>query len=106
MQFSRRMGVTTFDIKNALEQQFARRARLTVDETRPDELSDLIASSLEEVVGFGHRGMRAWHLLLGLMKVGDSVAGRVLESLGAGVDGARHEVLEFVAEADSELRAD
>lgn len=100
-----RMGVTIYDVRGALEQQLARSAQLG-DDTHPEELGDVIASSLEEVSGFGHHGMRIWHLLLGLMKVDDSVAGRALESLGAGVDGARHEVLEFVAETDGERHAD
>ena len=55
---------------------------------------------LEEVAGLGHHRASNVHLLLGLMKVDDSVAGQVLESFGAGVESARHEVLEFVAECD------
>jgi len=58
--------------------------------------------AIEEVEGFGHAMVRNGHLLLGLIKEPDGVAGRVLESFGATLDGMRHEVLEFFAEIDEE----
>lgn len=95
-----RMGMTNFDIRCAVDHRIGRDRGLAADDITGAELRDVLASALEEVVGFGHRRAGNIHLLLGLIKVDNSVAGQVLESFGAGVDGARHEVLEFVAERD------
>ena len=95
-----RMGMTNLDVRTAVDQLVEREARLAADDVAGVEVRDVLASALEEVAGLGHRRAGNIHLLLGLMKVDDSVAGRVLQSFGAGIEGARHEVLEFVAESD------
>lgn len=96
-----RMGMTRFDVRAAVDHIVAGRRGLPADDVTGHELRDVLASTLEEVAGLGHRKAGNIHLLLGLMKVDDSVARQVLDRFGAGVEGARHEVLEFVAEFDS-----
>ena len=95
-----RMGMTNLDIRMAVDHFGGRETGLSRDEVMGVELRDVLASTLEEVAGLGHHRASNVHLLLGLMKVDGSVAGQVLESFGAGVESARHEVLEFVAECD------
>ena len=96
-----RMGMTNLDIRAAVDHRIGGGRGVSSDDVTGVELRDVLASALEEVAGLGHRRAGNFHWLLGLMKLDDSVAGQVLESFGAGVEGARHEVLEFVAECDS-----
>ena len=95
-----RMGLTRADVRTALELRVTRGPRLVIDDidVATPEVREVCAATLEEVDGFGHSMARSGHLLLGLVKVHEGVAGQVLEELGATVDGARHEVLEHFAE--------
>jgi ATP-dependent Clp protease ATP-binding subunit ClpC len=62
------------------------------------EAKKALESSLREAVQLGHKYIGTEHLLLGLIRGGDSVAGRVLAELGADLDGARQEVLRLLDE--------
>jgi ATP-dependent Clp protease ATP-binding subunit ClpC len=62
------------------------------------EAKKALELSLREAVQLGHQYIGTEHLLLGLIREGDSVAGRVLAELGADLDGARQEVLRLLDE--------
>jgi hypothetical protein len=96
--------MTRVDVRSAVEAQLGDGVARFGGEAPGVELRDVLASAQEEMVGLGHRRAQSCHLLLGLVKLDDSVAGRVLRSFGVGVEGARLEVLEFVAESDRWLR--
>lgn len=99
-----RLGMTRTDVRSAIEREVVRGPRLVIDdvEVSTDEVRDVIDCTIEEVDGFGHTMVRSGHLLLGLMKTQDTVGGRVLEGFGTTLDGARHEVLEYLADLDAE----
>ena len=99
-----RLGMTKTDVRSAIEREIVKGPRLVIDvvEMRTEEVRDVIDSTLEEVDGFGHTMVRSGHLLLGLLKASDGVARKVLEGFGTTLDGARHEVLEFLADLDAE----
>ena len=62
------------------------------------EAKKVLESSLRESVALGHQYIGTEHILLGLIRGGDSVAGRVLAELGADLDGARREVIRLLDE--------
>jgi ATP-dependent Clp protease ATP-binding subunit ClpC len=62
------------------------------------EAKKALESSLREAVALGHQYIGTEHLLIGLMRNGDSVAGRVLADLGADLGEARKEVLRLLDE--------
>jgi ATP-dependent Clp protease ATP-binding subunit ClpC len=63
------------------------------------EAKKALENSLREAVQLGHQYIGTEHLLLGLIRGGDSsVAGRVLAELGADLDGAHREVLRLLDE--------
>jgi ATP-dependent Clp protease ATP-binding subunit ClpC len=62
------------------------------------EAKKALESSLREAVALGHQYIGTEHLLIGLMRNGDSVAGRVLADLGADLGEARKEVLRVLDE--------
>ena len=99
-----RLGVTPADVRSAIEQRVQRGYGLVLDAMVPPtaEVRDALASAVEEADGFGHERIGNVHLLLGLIKEPNGLAGRVLERTGAMLDGTRHEVLEFIAEYDVE----
>ena len=99
-----RMGMTRSDVISAIEQCVQRGLRLVLEDHVPHtvEARDALDSAVEEADGFGHALVRNAHVLLGLIKEPHGVAGRVLESKGATLDGTRLEVLEFLAEYDLE----
>ena len=55
--------------------------------------------SIEEARQFGHNYIGTEHLLLGLMKEGQSIAAKILESLGTRLDEVRHETLALLDHA-------
>jgi ATP-dependent Clp protease ATP-binding subunit ClpC len=62
------------------------------------EAKKALEGSLREAVHLGHQYIGTEHLLLGLIRNGDSVAGRVLAELGADLDGARAQVVRLLNE--------
>jgi ATP-dependent Clp protease ATP-binding subunit ClpC len=62
------------------------------------EAKKALELSLREAVQLGHQYIGTEHILLGLIRGGDSVAGRVLAELGADLDGARQEVIRLLDE--------
>jgi ATP-dependent Clp protease ATP-binding subunit ClpC len=57
------------------------------------EAKKALELSLREANHLGHQYIGTEHFLLGLIRGGDSVAGRVLAELGADLDRARQEVI-------------
>jgi ATP-dependent Clp protease ATP-binding subunit ClpC len=62
------------------------------------EAKKALEMSLREAVHLGHQYIGTEHLLLGLIREGDSVAGRVLAELGADLDRSRQEVVRLLDE--------
>jgi ATP-dependent Clp protease ATP-binding subunit ClpC len=62
------------------------------------EAKKVLELSLRESAQLGHQYIGTEHLLLGLIREGDSAAGRVLAELGADLDGARQQVVRLLAE--------
>jgi ATP-dependent Clp protease ATP-binding subunit ClpC len=62
------------------------------------EAKKALELSLREATQLGHQYIGTEHLLLGLIREGDSVAGRVLTELGADLDGARQQVVRLLDE--------
>src|SRR5437016_11002984 len=54
--------------------------------------------SIEEARQLGHNYIGTEHLLLGLMKEGQSIAAKILESLGARLDEVRQETLALLGD--------
>ena len=53
--------------------------------------------SLREALQLGHEHIGTEHILLGVVRVGDSVAAQVLVSLGADLNRVRHQVIQLLA---------
>lgn len=60
-------------------------------------LNETLAFADEERVGFGHEELSSLHLLLGLIREGDGVSGRVLAEFGVMLEPMRLRVLECLA---------
>ena len=58
----------------------------------------VIELAIDESRRLGHRYIGTEHLLLGLVREGEGVAGGVLESLGVTLDTVRHEIVHLLAE--------
>lgn len=58
----------------------------------------VLERSLEEASQFGHNYIGTEHVLLGLLRDTDGLAGRALRQLGVSLDTVRAEVLEFLGE--------
>ena len=54
--------------------------------------------AIEEARQLGHNYIGTEHLLLGLMKEGQSIAAKILESLGARLDEVRQETLALLGD--------
>ncbi|MEM7206151.1 MAG: Clp protease N-terminal domain-containing protein [Planctomycetota bacterium] len=99
-----RLGVTRADVHRAIGLRVHPAALPAIDRDLPlgMDATDALRAALEEADGFGHATIRTGHLLLGLVRESEGVAGRVLEAFGATVDGLRHEVLEYWAETEQD----
>jgi ATP-dependent Clp protease ATP-binding subunit ClpC len=62
------------------------------------EAKKALELSLRESVQLGHQYIGTEHILLALIREGDSVAGRVLADLGADLERARQEVIRLLDE--------
>jgi ATP-dependent Clp protease ATP-binding subunit ClpC len=59
---------------------------------------EVLPLALEESRSLGHRYIGTEHILLGLLREGDSVGARVLADLGVSLDAAREEIIRLLAE--------
>jgi ATP-dependent Clp protease ATP-binding subunit ClpC len=62
------------------------------------QAKEVLKLALDESVQLGHRYIGTEHILLGLIREGDSVAAHVLTGLGADLDGAREQVIRLLDE--------
>jgi ATP-dependent Clp protease ATP-binding subunit ClpC len=62
------------------------------------QAKDVLRLSLRESGQLGHSYIGTEHILLGLIRQGDGVAGRVLAELGADLDRAREQVIRILEE--------
>lgn len=60
----------------------------------------VLEHSLEEASQFGHNYIGTEHLLLGLIRETDGIAGQVLQKLGVKLEAVRKEILEFIGEGE------
>jgi ATP-dependent Clp protease ATP-binding subunit ClpC len=58
----------------------------------------VLEGALQESRALGHDYIGTEHILLGLLRQGDGVAGHVLSELGADLDGVRAQVVRLLAE--------
>src|SRR3989442_1042841 len=73
--------------------------RLTCGEVRfTPQAKRVLELSIEEARQLGHNYIGTEHLLLGLMKEGQSIAAKILESLGARLDEVRQETLALLGD--------
>ncbi len=66
---------------------------------RTPRANKLIELSIEEGYNLNHNFVGTEHILLGLLRDGDGVAGVALRNLGLSLEGARNEVLEIYGTA-------
>ena len=59
---------------------------------------EVLKLALDEAVQLGHRYIGTEHILLGLIREGDSVAAQVLTGLGADLAGTREQVIRVLDE--------
>ncbi|MFI5387476.1 MAG: Clp protease N-terminal domain-containing protein [Fimbriimonadales bacterium] len=84
------MGISLNRIRKEVENQLPRGdARPSQDMTLTPRAKRVIDLSYEEARNFGDNYIGTEHLLLGLIREGDGLAGRVLAKLGADLDHAR-----------------
>jgi ATP-dependent Clp protease ATP-binding subunit ClpC len=62
------------------------------------QAKEVLKLALDESVQLGHRYIGTEHILLGLIREGDSVAAHVLTGLGADLDAAREQVIRLLDE--------
>jgi ATP-dependent Clp protease ATP-binding subunit ClpC len=62
------------------------------------QAKEVLKLALDEAVQLGHSYLGTEHILLGLIREGDSVAAHVLTGLGADLDGAREQVIRLLDE--------
>jgi ATP-dependent Clp protease ATP-binding subunit ClpC len=62
------------------------------------QAKEVLKLALDESVQLGHSYIGTEHILLGLIREGDSVAAHVLTGLGADLDGAREQVIRILDE--------
>jgi len=62
------------------------------------QAKEVLKLALDESVQLGHSYIGTEHILLGLIREGDSVAAHVLTGLGADLDGAREQVVRLLDE--------
>jgi ATP-dependent Clp protease ATP-binding subunit ClpC len=62
------------------------------------QAKEVLKLALDESVQLGHSYIGTEHILLGLIREGDSVAAHVLTGLGADLDGAREQVIRLLDE--------
>jgi ATP-dependent Clp protease ATP-binding subunit ClpC len=62
------------------------------------QAKEALKLALDEAVQLGHSYLGTDHILLGLIREGDSVAAHVLTGLGADLDGAREQVIRLLDE--------
>jgi ATP-dependent Clp protease ATP-binding subunit ClpC len=63
---------------------------------------EVLKLALDEAIQLDHRYIGTEHILLGLIREGDSVAAHVLTELGADLDGARLQVIRLLDEHQRE----
>jgi ATP-dependent Clp protease ATP-binding subunit ClpC len=66
------------------------------------QAKEVLKLALDESVQLGHSYIGTEHILLGLIREGDSVAAHVLTGLGADLDGAREQVTRLLDEYQRE----
>lgn len=84
------VGVSPSRVRTEVEKQLPRGdARPSQDMTLTPRAKRVIDLSYEEARGFSHNYIGTEHILLGLVREGDGLAGRVLAKLGVELEAAR-----------------
>src|SRR5439155_1512502 len=66
-----------------------------------DRARKVLTLAQDEAQRFNHNYIGTEHLLLGLVREGEGVAARVLETLGVNLDKVRHEVIRVLSQSSS-----
>ena len=101
-----RLGLKLETVKNEVERALAGLPKtLTFGEVPfTPQAKRVLELSIEEARQLGHNYIGTEHLLLGLMKEGQSIAAKILESLGARLDEVRQETLALLGDFAGFLR--
>jgi ATP-dependent Clp protease ATP-binding subunit ClpC len=75
-------------------------------DTFTEQARKVLNLALEEAQHFQHTALGTEHLLLGLLREGESVAARVLESLGVTLEGVRKAVEEAKGRGNSMVQGE
>ncbi len=93
------MGVTLKDARVEVEKIIGRGSGfVAVEIPFTPRAKSVLELSLEEARQFGHNYIGTEHILLGLLREGEGVASRVLETLGADPQKIRTQVIRMVGE--------
>ena len=94
----RNLGVNLGEVRVAVEKRLPAGKALTVTGRLPFTVhaKNLIGFAFEEARALGHNYVGTEHLLLGLLRVEDTVAVQVLVEQGIGLEKAREEVLRLL----------
>src|SRR5205807_2651761 len=68
-----------------------------------DRAKRVLALAQDEAIRFNHNYIGVEHLLLGLVREGQSVGAGVIESLGVSLEQIRHRVIELLAKQGTDI---
>ena len=93
-----RLGLTLETVRSEVEEAVAGLPKTRAPREIPftPQAKHVLELTIEEVRWLGHNYIGTEHLLLGLVKEGQSIAAKILESLGARLDKVRQETLVLV----------
>ncbi len=102
-----RMGVSLFKIRKEIERQVTRGdARLGTDMQLTPRAKKVIDLAYDESRQLGNTYIGTEHILLGLIREEEGLAGRVLAKLGVELEVARREVMHTTASREAETSAE
>lgn len=100
-----RMGISLSRIRAEVEKQLPRGdARPSPDMTLTPRAKRVIDLSYDEARHMNNNYIGTEHLLLGLIREGDGLAGRILAKIGIGLENARNVILEIRAEVNISMQ--
>jgi ATP-dependent Clp protease ATP-binding subunit ClpA len=102
-----RMGISLTRVQREIERQVARGdGRVGEDMQLTPRSKRVIDLAYDEARQLNNNYIGTEHILLGLIREGEGLAGRVLDRLGATLDKARHEVIQLQNEASALVNDD
>lgn len=101
-----RMGISLRRVQHEIERQVARGdGRVDEDMQLTPRAKRVIDLAYDEARQLNNNYIGTEHLLLGLIREGEGLAGRVLDKLGATLEKSRHEVIQYQAALENDDKA-